>query len=257
MIDERAVVDPSAKIADDVTIGPFSVIGPDVEIGRGTWVGPHVVINGPTRIGCDNKIFQFSSIGEECQDLKYANEPTRLEIGDRNVIREFVTMHRGTIQDEGLTKVGDDNLFMAYVHLAHDCVVGNRTIFANAASLAGHVQVGDQVILGGFTKVHQFCHIGSHAFTALGTTLLKSIPPYVVVSGNPGKPHGVNSEGLKRRGFDAQAVRNIRSAYKTLYKSGLRLEEAIEKLQADYADDVQVKPFVEFLQQNSGRGFVR
>lgn len=194
MIDPRAIIDPKAELAADVHIGAFSIIGPEVVIGAGTWVGPHVVVNGPTRIGRDNKIFQFSSLGEMPQDKKYQGEPTLLEIGDRNVIREFCTLNRGTAQGGGVTRIGHDNWIMAYVHLAHDCLIGNQTIFANNASLAGHVVVEDQVILGGFTQVHQFCTLGAHSFTAFGSGIAKDVPPYVMVAGHPAAPHGLNVE---------------------------------------------------------------
>ncbi|HEA26443.1 MAG TPA: acyl-ACP--UDP-N-acetylglucosamine O-acyltransferase, partial [Ectothiorhodospiraceae bacterium] len=201
LIHPTAIIDPTAKIGSDVEIGAFSIIGANVEIGDETWIGPHVVIKGPTTIGKQNKIYQFSSIGEDPQDKKYADEPTRLEIGDRNLIREFCTFNRGTAQDRGTTSVGDDNWIMAYVHLAHDCVIGNNTILANNAGLAGHVHVGDFTILGGYTVVHQFCSFGKHSITAMGSVVFKDVPPYLTISGYPAKPYGLNSEGLKRRGF--------------------------------------------------------
>ncbi|MFP5345390.1 MAG: acyl-ACP--UDP-N-acetylglucosamine O-acyltransferase, partial [Gammaproteobacteria bacterium] len=229
MIDARAVIAPDARIGDGVTVGPYSVIGSGVEIGAGTWIGPHVVINGPTRIGRDNKIYQFASLGDAPQDKKYAGENTRLEIGDRNVIREYCTINRGTAQDKGVTRVGHDNWIMAYAHIAHDWVVGDQTIFANAASLAGHVTVGDCAILGGFTLVHQYCMIGAHCFCGMGSVISMDVPPYVMVSGHPARPHGINSEGLKRRGFSAEALRALREAYKLIYKSSLTLSEAREQ----------------------------
>ena len=256
MIDPTAIVHSGARIGDNVSIGPYSIIGEHVEIDAGTWIGPHVVINGHTRIGKDNKIFQFASLGEVPQDKKYNGEPTRLEIGDRNVIREFCTFNCGTIQDVGTTRIGNDNWIMAYVHVAHDCQVGNNTIFANNAQLAGHVLIGDYAILGGFTGVHQFCHVGAHSITAVGSVVLKDIPPYVTAAGNTAKPHGINSEGLKRRGFSAAALTNIKRAYKTLYRSGLTLDEARQVL----AEQVQICPeiqlLLDFLAQSS-RGIIR
>ena len=222
----------------------------------GTWIGPHVVITGHTRIGKDNKIFQFSSLGEMPQDKKYQGEETRLEIGDRNVIREFCTFNRGTSQDVGVTRVGDDNWIMAYVHLAHDCQVGNHTIFANNAQLAGHVHVGDYAILGGFTVVHQFCHIGGHCITGMGTILFKDVPPYVTAAGHEAKPHGINSEGLKRRGFSSGAVMEIKRAYKTLYKSGLTLEEAKKALAEQARSCPEVQLLIDFF-ADSTRGIIR
>lgn len=255
-IDQRAVIDPSARIADDVSIGPFSIIGPDVEIDSGTSIGPHVVINGPTRIGRDNRIFQFSSIGEIPQDKKYHGESSRLEIGDRNTIREFVTINRGTEDGGGVTRIGDDNWMMAYIHIAHDCLVGNNTIFANGASLAGHVEIDDYVILGGFTLVHQFTKIGSGAFCGMGSAIGKDIPPYVMVSGNPASPYGINSEGLKRRQFDRAAIKAVKDAYKIIYRSGLTTEEAKQQLESLAQQHVEVKPMLEFLQR-SERGILR
>jgi UDP-N-acetylglucosamine acyltransferase len=256
VIHPTAIVDPRARIAADAAIGAYSTIGPDVEIGAGTWIGSHVVIDGHTRIGAGNRIHPFSSIGGPPQDKKYAGEPTRLEIGDRNTIREFCTLNCGTVQDTGVTKVGNDNWIMAYVHLAHDCVVGNGTIFANNAQLAGHVSVGDLAILGGFTVVHQFVSIGAHSMTAMGTILLQDLPPYVTAAGNTAKPYGINAEGLKRRGFDATAIAALRRAYKTLYKSGLGLEEARAALADQAKEAPQVGLLVEFLSRSS-RGIVR
>lgn len=256
MIDPTAIVHSGARIGDNVSIGPYSIIGEHVEIDSGTWIGPHVVINGHTRIGKDNRIFQFSSLGEVPQDKKYNGEPTRLEIGDRNVIREFCTFNCGTAQDVGTTRVGNDNWIMAYVHLAHDCQVGDNTIFANNAQLAGHVQVGDFAILGGFTGVHQFCHVGAHSITAVGSVVLKDIPPYVTAAGNTAKPHGINAEGLKRRGFDAAALMSIKRAYKTLYRSGLTLEEANQALAEQVHACPQIQALIDFL-AHSSRGIIR
>jgi UDP-N-acetylglucosamine acyltransferase len=255
-IHPSALVHPGAKLAADVSVGAFSVIGDLVEIGARTRIGPHVVIEGPTRIGSDNQFFQFSSIGAAPQDKKYGNEPTCLEIGDRNVIREFCTLNRGTSQDSGITRIGNDNWIMAYVHVAHDCVVGDHTIFANNAQLAGHVWVEDHAILGGFTVVHQFVRIGAHSITAMGTILLQDIPPYVTAAGNTAKPHGINSEGMKRRGFAPAAIAAVKRAYKTLYKSGLTLEEARVELVRQGEQHPEVRAFVEFIAQ-AKRGLIR
>jgi len=256
MIHATAIVDPGARIGANVAIGPYSIIGPDVEIGDNTEVGPHVVIKGHTRIGRDNHIFQFCSLGEVPQDKKYAGEPTRLEIGDRNTIREFCTFNLGTVQGGSLTSIGDDNWLMAYAHIAHDCHVGNKTIFANGASLAGHVTVDDWVIFGGFTGVHQFCRIGAHVITAASSLVLQDVPPYLMVAGNTAQPYGIHVEGLKRRGFTSEAISELKRAYRTLYKSGLLLEEAKAQLadQARTAPDVQ--RMVDFL-ASSKRGIIR
>jgi UDP-N-acetylglucosamine acyltransferase len=251
-----ALIHPGARLAEDVEVGAYSIIGEHVEIGAGTNIGPHVVIGGHTRIGSNNRVFQFCSLGEIPQDKKYANEPTRLEIGDNNTIREFCTLNLGTAQDAGVTRVGNNNWIMAYVHLAHDCQVGNHTIFANNAQLAGHVTVQDYAILGGFTVVHQFCQIGAHVITGMGTILLQDIPPYVTVSGNPAAPHGTNSEGLKRRGFSSGAVMAIKRAYKTMYKSGLSLEQAKEVILEQAAEHPELHTLVDFL-NHTQRGIVR
>jgi UDP-N-acetylglucosamine acyltransferase len=256
VIDSHAIVSPKAELASDVTVGPFSVIGPDVVIGPGTIIGPHVVINGPTRIGAQNKIFQFASLGDAPQDKKYKGEPTRLEIGDRNIIRESCTMNRGTTHDQGVTRIGDDNLFMSYAHVAHDCQVGSKTIFANTATLGGHVEVGDWVILGGLSAIHQFCKIGPHAFVAGGAIVTRDVPPYVMVAGNPAEPHAVNAEGLKRRGFTTEQVRNIRTAYRLLYRSELKLTDAVEQLKTLAADQAELREFVEFISRST-RSLVR
>ncbi|MEW6313238.1 MAG: acyl-ACP--UDP-N-acetylglucosamine O-acyltransferase [Pseudomonadota bacterium] len=251
-----AVIHPGARLADDVEIGAYTVVGEHVEIGAGTKVGPHAVITGHTRIGRNNRIFQFVSLGEIPQDKKYNGEPTRLEIGDNNTIREFCTFNCGTAQDVGVTRLGNDNWVMAYVHLAHDCQVGNHTIFANNAQLAGHVYVGDYAILGGFTVVHQFCRIGAHSITGMGSILFQDVPPYVTASGNTARPHGINSEGLKRRGFSAEAILAIKRAYKALYKSGLSLDEAKREIAglAHGCDEVRV--LLDFL-EHAKRGIVR
>lgn len=255
-IDARAIIDPAACLAPDVTVGPFSIIGADVEIGAGTWIGPHAVIQGPTRIGRNNKIFQFASVGDAPQDKKYAGEPTTLEIGDDNVIREFCTISRGTVQDRGTTRIGNNNWIMAYVHIAHDCIVGNNTIFANAASLAGHVTVDDYAILGGFTLVHQFCSIGAHCFTAMNSVISKDVPPYVMVGGHMAEAHGLNIEGLRRRGMTPETLRQLRQAYKVIYRSSLTTEQAIEQLAGMVAGCPEIGPLVEFLKK-SQRGIVR
>lgn len=256
MIHPTAIIDSKARLDEGVEVGPYSIIGADVEIGAGTWIGPHVVLNGPTRIGRDNRIFQFASLGDAPQDKKFADEPTRLEIGDRNTIREYVTMNRGTVQGGGVTRVGDDNWIMAYAHMAHDCIVGNHTIFANAASIAGHVTVGDYAILGGFVNVHQFVNIGAHSFAALGTTILQDIPPFVTASGVPAQPHGINKEGLKRHGYSSEDIRKIHSSYKLLYKSGLRREEALERIRELAEGCPPLEDFVRFI-ETSQRGIVR
>lgn len=256
MIHPQAIVEPGAKLADNVEVGPWSYIGADVEIGAGTRIGPHVVIKGPTKIGEDNRIFQFASVGEECQDKKYRGEPTELVIGDRNVIREGCTIHRGTVQDEGITRIGSDNLLMAYVHVAHDCIVGNHCILANSTALAGHVKLGDYAILGGFTAVHQFCQIGPHVMCGAGTVVLKDIPAYVMATGNTATPHGINLEGLRRRGFTPESLRTLRQAYKVIYRKGLTVAEALEQLNQLVADEPAVQPLIDSL-GGSARGIIR
>jgi UDP-N-acetylglucosamine acyltransferase len=256
VIDPHAIVSPQARLAADVTVGPFSVIGPDVEIGPGTVVGPHVVISGPTRIGAGNRFYQFASIGEAPQDKKYKGEPTRLEIGDRNVFRESCTVNRGTAQDKGVTRIGNDNLFMAYSHVAHDCVIGNEIVFANCAALAGHVEIGDYVTLGGLTAVHQHVKIGAYAFLAGGAIVQRDVPPYVMVAGNPAEPHMVNTKGLQRRGFTEEQVRNVRNAYRTLYRSDLKLADALDQLQPVADAHSEIKAFVDFI-RGSTRSLVR
>jgi len=256
VIHSQAIIDPGARVAEDVEIGPFCVIGPEVEIGSGTRVGSHVVIRGPTRLGRDNVIFSFSTIGEAPQDLKYDGEPTRLEVGDRNTIREYVTFNRGTTDGGGVTRIGNDNLFMAYTHVAHDCEVGSRAIFANAASLAGHVEVGDWAILGGFTCVHQFCRIGPHSFTGLGTVVTRDIPPFVTVAGNHARPYGINKNGLKRRGFDPAVVKALHRTYMVMIKSRRNSEEAraeVDRLANDHAEVASLRDFIE----EGQRGIVR
>jgi len=256
MIHPTAIVHPGARLATDIEVGPYSIIGPHVEIGPGCRIGPHAVITGHTRIGENNRIYQFVSLGEVPQDKKYSGEPTRLEIGNNNTIREFCTFNCGTVQDAGVTRVGNDNWIMAYVHLAHDCQVGNRTIFANNAQLAGHVNVGDYAILGGFTAVHQFCHIGAHSLTAIGSIILQDVPPYVTASGNSARPYGINVEGLKRRGFSPAVITRLKRAYKTLYKSGLTLDQARRELARQTKECPEIQLLLDFL-AGSTRGVIR
>jgi UDP-N-acetylglucosamine acyltransferase len=255
-IHSTAIVDPQAKIAADVEIGAYSIIGPNVEIGAGCWIGPHVVIEGHTTLGRNNRVFQFCSLGAAPQDKKYAGEPTRLEIGDNNTIREFCTFNLGTSQDVGVTRVGNDNWIMAYVHLAHDCQVGNHTIFANNATLAGHVHIGDWVILGGFTSVHQFSVVGDHAMTAFASAVTQDVPPFVMAAGNRAVPAGINSEGLKRRGFTPEAIRAIKNAYKALYRQGLSYDEAKAAVLQAASEQEAMEPFVRFFAA-SARGIIR
>jgi UDP-N-acetylglucosamine acyltransferase len=257
LIDAHALIDPKAELESDVFVGPYSIIGANVKIASGTWIGPHVVIKGPTQIGRDNKIYQFASLGEAPQDKKYGGEPdTRLIIGDRNEIREYCTMNRGTVQGGGFTSIGDDNWIMAYCHIAHDCQVGNQTIFSNGASLAGHVRIEDYVILGGFTGVHQFCAMGMHSFSGASTLIFKDVPPYVTVWGSRAEAYGINKEGLKRRGFSSDTIRALHKAYKIIYKKNLTLEQAIEELKEMSEQYSEVRQLVAFLKQ-SKRGIVR
>ncbi|MFH1869163.1 MAG: acyl-ACP--UDP-N-acetylglucosamine O-acyltransferase [Pseudomonadota bacterium] len=255
-VHSTAIVHPAARLGKGVVIGPYSTVGEHVEIGDHTVIGPHVVLTGHTRIGSDNRIFQFCSIGEQPQDKKYAGEPTRLEIGDRNTIREFCTFNCGTTQDAGVTRLGNDNWIMAYVHLAHDCQVGHQTIFANNAQIAGHVQVEDWAILGAYTAVHQFVRIGAHSITAMGTVLLQDLPPFVMAAGNPAVPRSINAEGLKRRGFSPDAVAAVKRAYKTLYKAGMKLDEARAVIDADSAAVPELALLAGFL-AHPGRGIIR
>ncbi|MDD5276035.1 MAG: acyl-ACP--UDP-N-acetylglucosamine O-acyltransferase [Methylovulum sp.] len=256
MIHSTAIIDSRADLADDVVVGPFSVIGPHVTVASGTVIGSHVVIKGSTSIGKHNRIYQFSSIGEDPQDKKYAAEVTRLEIGDRNTIREFTSMHRGTQQDHSVTQIGSDNLFMAYTHVAHDCVIGDHVIMANGASLAGHVHLNNHAILGGFTLVHQFTQIGQYSFAAMGSAITQDIPPFIMVGGRPTKPHGINSVGMERNGITAEDIRLIRKAYKIIYKMNLRLEDAIEQMEDIAGDSKEVSDMVSFL-RNVNRGILR
>ncbi len=256
MIDPRAIIDPSAKIGANVEIGPWTIVGPNVEIGDDCVIASHVVLKGPTRMGKANKIYQFSTVGDDTPDLKYRGEETTLVIGDHNVIREGVTIHRGTVQDRGETTIGDHNLLMAYAHVGHDSVVGNHCIMVNNSALAGHVVLGDWTILSGFSLVHQYCKLGAHSFMGMGAAVGKDIPAYVTVTGNPGEPKGINVEGLKRRGFSSEAITEIRRAYKLLYRQGLTVDEALQRM-AEMAERMpEVALFVESIQQ-SKRGIVR
>lgn len=256
MIHENAIVHPGAKIAEGVEIGPFSVIGEHVEIAEGTVIASHVVIKGHTRIGRDNRIFQFASIGEIPQDKKYAGEPTRLEIGDRNTIREYCNFNIGTVQDAGVTRIGNDNWFMASVHIGHDCMVGNNIIMANNVTLGGHVHVGDFAILGGLAAIHQFCIIGAHAMAGGGSIITQDIPPYVIANGSPCTPHGINSEGLKRRGFSSEAIMAIKRAYKSIYRQNLSLDEARQAITDAAVQTPELQLFLDFFAASS-RGIIR
>jgi UDP-N-acetylglucosamine acyltransferase len=255
-IHATALVAPDAVLADDVEIGPYCVIGAGVEIGARTRIGPHATIQGPTRVGADNLIHAFASVGDAPQDKKYKGEPTRLEVGDRNVIREFVTLNRGTTKAHGVTVIGNDNLFMSYSHVAHDCHVGNQCVLANSATLGGHVELGDWVIMGGFAAIHQFCKVGAHAFLANNAAVTRDVPPYVMAVGAPAKPHSVNSEGLKRRGFTPVQIRNIRNAFRVLYRSGLKLADAEAQLQLAAREQPEIRPLVDFIPQST-RSLVR
>jgi UDP-N-acetylglucosamine acyltransferase len=255
-IHPSAMVHPGARLAAGVEIGPYAIIGAEVEIGEGSWIGPHVVIDGRVRIGRRNRIFQFASIGAPPQDKKYKGEATSVEIGDDNTIREYVTVNRGTAQDVGVTRIGNDNWIMAYVHFAHDVQVGNKTIFANCTQLAGHVTVEDWVIFGATTLVHQFVRVGAHAFTGMGSFISQDVPPYVMAAGHMASPYGINSEGLKRRGFAPQTIQSIKRAYRTLYRSGLSLEDAKRELEAQSVACPELRPLLEFLAKSS-RGIIR
>ena len=256
MIHPQSIIDPSANIADDVSIGPFTVIGADVEIASGTTIASHVVINGPTKIGKDNTIFQFASIGEKPQDLKYNNEPTQLVVGDRNTIREYVTLHRGTPDGHNVTTIGNDNLFMASCHVAHDCVIGNHVIMANATALAGHVAVEDHVILGGYTTVHQFTRIGAHAFSGFSTAIDRDVLPFFTVAGNRARAIGINKVGLKRKGFSQETIRALQETFKLLTKSTCSHKVALEKVQELAQRDENVRQVLRFL-DSSERGWIR
>jgi len=255
VIDPRAVVDPKAQLAPDVEVGPYAVIEGEVVIGAGSRIGSHAVIRGPTTLGRNNQVFQFASLGDAPQDKKYKGEPTRLEVGDGNTFREYCTVNRGTTATN-LTRIGSDNWFMAYTHVAHDCIVGDHCILANFATLGGHVELGDWVIMAGFSGIHQFCKIGAHCFLANNAAVTRDVPPYLMVTGQPAKPHSVNSEGLKRRGFTPDQIRNIKNAFRVLYRSGLKLEEATQQLRALAEEQPEVKPFVDFI-GTSDRSIVR
>mgnify|MGYP006271010797 CR=1 FL=1 len=255
-IHPSAIVDPAAVVADDVEIGPYAIIGAEVELAPGCVIGPHAVLRGPTRIGAGTRIFQFASVGEDPQDKKYAGEPTLLIVGARNVIRECATLHRGTAQDKCETRIGDDNLFMAYTHVAHDCVIGNNVIMANAASLGGHVEVQDWAILGGFSIVHQFCRIGAHSFSAMGTVIAKDVPPYLTIGGHPAQPRGINAEGLRRRQFSAEAIAALRRAYRLLYLANLKLVDAVEQIRELAKTQPELAPLADFV-ADSTRSIVR
>jgi UDP-N-acetylglucosamine acyltransferase len=256
-IHTTAIIDSGAELADGVKVGPYSVIGSGVSIGQDTEIGPHVVVKGPTIIGRENHIFQFASIGDDPQDKKYAGEATRLEIGDRNTIREYCSINRGTVQDQGLTRIGNDNWIMAYVHIAHDCTIGDNVILANNATLAGHVHVGNHVTFGGFSGAHQFCSVGDHAFLGMYSGVNRDVPPYVMISGNPGEPKGVNLEGLKRRGFEREQLRNIRNAYRVLYRSGILLQEATEEIARLSQTQPEIQIMLDFLTNESRRSIIR
>jgi UDP-N-acetylglucosamine acyltransferase len=255
-IDPRAIVSSKAELAADVTVGAYSVIGDEVRIGAGTTIGPHVVISGHTTIGAANRIFQFASIGDAPQDLKYKGEPTRLEIGSRNVFREFTSMNRGTAQGGGVTVIGDDNLFMAYTHVAHDCHVGSRIVMANYATLGGHVTLGDWVIMGGYSGIHQFTKVGAHAFLGNNAAVTRDVPPYIMAVGAPAVPHSINSEGLKRRGFSPEQIRNLKNAYRVLYRSDLKLADAVAELKTRAATQPELRIFVDFIGEST-RSLVR
>lgn len=255
-IHPTAIIDPKAELDSSVEVGAYTTIGAGVKVGAGTRIASHVVLKGPTTIGKNNQIFQFSSLGEQPQDKKFRDEPTTLEIGDNNTIREFCTFNRGTVQDKGTTKIGNDNWIMAYVHIAHDCFIGNNTIMANNSSLAGHVDIHDYAILGGFTLIHQFCKVGAHVITAVGSVVFKDIPPYVTAAGYDAKPHGINAEGLKRRGFDTDKIMQIKRAYKALYRNGLTLEEAKLELAEMQKSCTEINLLSEFL-LTSNRGIIR
>jgi UDP-N-acetylglucosamine acyltransferase len=256
VIDSRAVVSPQAQVAPDVEIGPYTIIAADVSIDSGTWIGPHAVIKGPTKIGKNNKIFQFASVGEDPQDKKYKGERTWLEIGDRNVFREFCTINRGTVLDRGVTRIGNDNLFMSYSHVGHDCTLGDNIVMANVATLAGHVEIGDCANLGGLSAVHQYCKIGAYSFIANNGAVTRDVPPYVLAVGQPAEPHSVNKVGLERRGFTAEQILNIQRAYRVLYRSKLKLDEALEKLEQAAASQPEIRIFVDFIRRST-RSIVR
>jgi len=256
VIDARAVVSPQAQVAPDVEIGPFTIVGAEVSIDSGTWIGPHAVVNGPAKIGKNNKIFQFASLGEDPQDKKYNGERTWLEIGDRNTFREFCTVNRGTVQGSGVTRIGNDNLLMSYSHVGHDCILGDNIVMANVATLAGHVEIGDCASLGGLSAVHQYTKIGDYCFIANNAAVTRDVPPYVMAVGQPADPHSINTVGLQRRGFTPEQILNIRRAYRVLYRSQLKLEEAVERLEETAANQPEIRIFVDFIKRSS-RSIVR
>ncbi len=256
MIHPTAIIDPAADLAADVEVGPYALIGPVVQVDSGCIIGPHVVLRGPTRIGPRTRIFQFASVGDDPQDKKYAGETTSLAIGARNVIREYATVHRGTVQDKGETRIGDDNLLMAYTHVAHDCVIGNNVIMANAASLGGHVEVQDWAILGGFSIVHQFCQVGAHSFSAMGSVIAKDVPPYLTIGGHPAVPRGINAEGLRRRQFAPEVIAALRRAYRLLYLTNLKLADAVAQIRELAEAHPELDLLADFV-ADSGRSIVR
>ena len=256
MIDEHAIIHPSAKLAKGVTVGPGTIIGADVEIGEGTWVGPHVVIQGPTVIGKNNKIFQFASVGDEPQDITYQGEPTRLEIGDNNIIREFCMISRGTVKGGGLTRLGNNNFFMAYTHIGHDCMVGNHVIMVNYSALSGHVVVSDYTNIGAYAAIHQFCYVGAYAFIARATYVTKDVLPYVMIAGHNTSACGINTVGLRRGGFSSDAIDCLRRAYKIIYRKGLTVQEAVAELELLTPDCPEVVPMITVMNKST-RGIVR
>lgn len=256
MISEHAIIDPAARIAEGVSIGPGTIIGPDVTIGEGTWIGPHVVIQGPTVIGKHNKIFQFASVGDEPQDITYKGEPTRLEIGDRNIIREYCMISRGTVKGGGLTTVGDNNFFMAYTHIGHDCVVGNHVIMVNYSALSGHVVIEDYTNVGAYAAIHQFCHVGAYAFIARATYVTKDVLPYVMIAGHTTSACGINTVGLRRRGFSSLVIDELRRAYKIIFRKGLTVQQAITELNALAVNCQEIHMMINALNQAT-RGIVR
>jgi UDP-N-acetylglucosamine acyltransferase len=256
VINESAIIHPTARLAEGVSIGPGSFIGADVEIGEGTWVGPHVVIQGPTTIGKNNKIFQFASVGDEPQDITYMGEPTRLEIGDNNVVREYCMISRGTVKGGGLTKIGDHNFLMAYAHIGHDCIVGDHTIMVNYSALSGHVILNDYAIIGAYAAVHQFCHVGAYAFIARATYVTKDVLPYVMIAGHTTSACGINTVGLRRRGFSSSAIDHLRRAYKIIFRKGLTVQQAVAELEQMQVDCPEIIPMMDALNQSS-RGIVR
>lgn len=253
---EQALIDPSAKIGKNVTIGPGTIIGPDVEIGDDTWIGPHVVIQGPTTIGKNNKIFQFSSVGDEPQDVTYAGEPTRLEMGDNNIVREFVLISRGTVKGGGVTKIGHNNVFLAYSHVGHDCTLGNHISMVSYSALSGHVVVDDYATIGGYSAVHQYCRVGAYSFITQATYITKDVAPYVIISGQDTTVYGINIVGLKRRGFSTEAISALRRAYKIVFRKGLTVQQAIQDLEGMIAEFPEVSLLVDALNQST-RGIVR